>query len=479
MAASMTCANVQAQTFVANFAGLSLANTSPLVGGNYAPPDTDGAIGNNQFVEFINGGYAVYSRTGTLLQPAVSDSQFWLNAGVSASLVNQGLSDTRVKFDPLTQRWFAAEITIGAIQMAGTNANNSVLIAVSKTANPLDGWTSTNYNVAGSTRFNDYPTLSVDANAVYVGSNDFNPAGTAFVGATISSIPKSSLLTVAPTTSGIASFVQNTASPTMGFTPQVPTNYSAAGTGTKIVAISATTLNKIQVTPINNTAAAGATLGAASTINTAFDSANNPLALQPNGTRVIDTLDDRFSGTLYQVGNKIYAANAVANIGGASTAVHWLVLDATTNAVLQEGLITDGANDLWQPSIAANANGDVVIGYNKSGANLNISSYAAIGKTVGGLLSFSQQVLLKTSPVDNYTDGFGGSSSRWGDYSATMVDPTDSSVFWTIQEIAVGSNTWGTQISAIQITSAVPEPGTYALMLAGLALFATGRKQKG
>ena len=108
MAASMTCANVQAQTLVANFAGVSLANTSPLVGGNYAPPDTDGAIGNNQFVEFINGGYAVYSRTGTLLQPAVSDSQFWLNAGVSASLVNQGLSDTRVKFDPLTQRWFAA-----------------------------------------------------------------------------------------------------------------------------------------------------------------------------------------------------------------------------------------------------------------------------------------------------------------------------------------------------------------------------------
>ena len=133
---------------------------------------------------------------------------------------------------------------------------------------------------------------------------------------------------------------------------------------------------------------------------------------------------------------------------------------------LQEGLITDGARDLWQPSIAANANGDVVIGYNKAGADLNISSFAAVGHTVAGVLSFSSQVLLKTSPVNNYTDGFGAPTSRWGDFSATMVDPTDPNVFWTVQEVAVSATQWGTQISAINV--AVPEPQTYALMLAGL-----------
>jgi PEP-CTERM motif len=84
------------------------------------------------------------------------------------------------------------------------------------------------------------------------------------------------------------------------------------------------------------------------------------------------------------------------------------------------------------------------------------------------VLSFNSQVLLKTSPVNNYTDGFGAATSRWGDYSATMVDPTDPNVFWTIQEVAVGAATWGTQISAINVAAVVPEPQTYALMLAGL-----------
>ena len=134
----------QAQTITANFAGLNLGNTFC----GCQPPDTMGAIGNNQFVEFVNGGYAVFSRTGALTSSIISDTTFWLNAGVSSTLVNEGLSDPRIQFDPLSQRWFASEITLGSIQTATTNANNSVLLAVSKTANPLDGWTSTSINVA-------------------------------------------------------------------------------------------------------------------------------------------------------------------------------------------------------------------------------------------------------------------------------------------------------------------------------------------
>lgn len=458
----------RSQTIGVNFSGLSLTDINAL-GSNLAPPDTDGAIGPNHFVEFINGGYAVFNRNGTLATSAVSDRTFWLNAGVSSTLVNQGLSDTRIKYDPLTQRWFAAEITVAS--------TNTVLLGVSKTSNPLDGWNSTSFKVTGTTRFNDYPTLSVDANAVYIGSNDFNTAGTAFIGTTLSSIPKSSLLALAPTTAGIATFIQNTSAPTMGFTPQVPTNYGSGYTGSKIVSISATAYNQMQITPINNTGAAGATLSAAQTIGVAFDG-DPTYARQPNGSRNIDTLDDRFSGTIYQVGSKIYGANAfnpAVQTGGATptaagnSAIHWIVLDAASSAVLQEGLITDGAHDLWQPSIAANANGDVVIGYNKSGTDMNISSFAAVGHTVGGVLSFTDQVLLATSAVNNYTDGFSTNPDRWGDFSATMVDPNDPFSFWTIQEVAVGTTTWGTQIT--QLILPVPEPAT---IIVGLLCFGAG-----
>jgi hypothetical protein len=467
----------EATSIVANFAGVNLSQTGPLVGYDYAPPDTDGAIGNNHFVEFVNGGYQVFNRNGTTASALVSDSTFWLNAGISPSLVAQSLSDTRIKFDARSQRWFATEITIDG--GGGCCQNNSVLLAVSKSANPLDGWNATSYNVAGSGRFNDYPTLGVDANAVYIGTNDFNAAGNAFIGVTFTSIPKSSLLASTPTTSGMATFSQGNAA--MGFTPQGVTNDGTGYTGTKIVAISATNFNQMQITPVNNTGGAGATLGATVTTNIAFDSSPT-LARQPDGSRVLDGLDDRFSGTIYQVGNLIYAANAINNQaagggGGDTDAVHWLVINATTNAVIQEGLITDGGHDLWQPSIAANAFGDVVIGFNMSGSDLNVSSYAVVGHTVGGVLTFDAPLLLKTSSVDDYTDGFGFPYSRWGDFSTTMVDPTNSKIFWTIQELPFSSTEWGTQISAINL-GGVPEPTSWALMLGGFGFVGAALRRR-
>ena len=471
----------QAATVVANFAGINLNQTIAL-GSGASPPDTMGAIGTNHFVEFINGGYQVYNRNGSTAGALITDSQFWLNAGISSSLVNQGLSDTRIKFDVQSQRWFATEITLGAVQTANTAADNSVLIGVSKTANPLDGWNSTSFNVAGVTKFNDYPTLAVDANAIYVGTNDFNPALNAFTGVTLTSIPKASLLLAAPTTAGLASFSQVTGTPSLGSTPQAVTNDGSGYTGTKIFGNSETSPSAIQITTLNNTAAAGATLGASTTKTVTFDSATKD-SRQPDGTRQIDGLDNRFSGTIYQVGNLIYAVNAVnraAAGGGAgdTNAVHYLVLNATTNAIVQEGLITDGARDLWQPSIAANAAGDVVIGYNKSGADTFISSYAAVGHTVGGVLTFEAPLLLQAGTVNYHL--FGGAGERWGDYSATMVDPTDSSVFWTIQELPFSSNRWGTQISAIRVTpaAAVPEPASWALMLAGFGLVGASLRRK-
>lgn len=452
-----------AQTILQNFPGLSLSATGPLNGGSYAPPDTDGAIGNNEFVEFINGGYAVYNKTGGAPVAFTTDRQFWLNAGVSSTLVNEGVSDPRVKWDAASQRWFASEITLG-----GTGRlNNSVLVGVSNTANPLDGWKATSYNVSGATRFTDYDTLGVDGNAVYIGSNDFDAVN--FLGVTLSSIPKSSLLAATPTTTGMATFTQTSASPTMGSTPQGVSNGGTGGTGGMILAVSTLPVKQVILTPINNTASAGATLGTSQTIGVAYDG-NNTSARQPVGSRIIDTLDHRVSGTVYQVGNRIYAANAFnnGNQGGVGAAgfnsVRWLVLDATTGTVLQEGLLQDGSHDYWQPSIAANPIGDVVIGYNKSGLDMNISSFAAVGHTVGGVLTFDSDLLLATSTVNNYSDGL-GTPSRWGDYSATMVDPTDPNMFWTIQEVATGTHTWGTQITAISI----PEPANGGWLLAGFA----------
>jgi hypothetical protein len=69
--------------------------------------------------------------------------------------------------------------------------------------------------------------------------------------------------------------------------------------------------------------------------------------------------------------------------------------------------------------------------------------------------------------IDNY---FGG---RWGDYSATVLDPTDPLSFWTFQEWALGEETWATQITQLRVirdVASVPEP-TSALAILPLGVF--------
>jgi len=72
---------------------------------------------------------------------------------------------------------------------------------------------------------------------------------------------------------------------------------------------------------------------------------------------------------------------------------------------------------------------------------------------------------------------FTGKTDRWGDFTTTVVDPSDPLVFWTFQEYALSSGEWATQITQI----VVPEPSSIALAavaLAALALAAHGRRRR-
>ncbi|HQU13735.1 MAG TPA: hypothetical protein PKV70_05760, partial [Thermodesulfobacteriota bacterium] len=55
-----------------------------------------------------------------------------------------------------------------------------------------------------------------------------------------------------------------------------------------------------------------------------------------------------------------------------------------------------------------------------------------------------------------------GPSNRWGDYSATVVDPTDNVTFWTVQEYAAipisGISQWGTWWGKFTPGAAPPSP---------------------
>src|SRR5207248_419031 len=99
------------------------------------------------------------------------------------------------------------------------------------------------------------------------------------------------------------------------------------------------------------------------------------------------------------------------------------------------------------PSMAANEAGVVVIGCNGSSSQSYVSSYAVAGQVVSGKLVFGDLLLLKAGTASyqnpDFTDPSG--TSRWGDYSATSLDPADPTRFWTIQMIPVSTTAWRTQ----------------------------------
>ena len=185
----------------------------------------------------------------------------------------------------------------------------------------------------------------------------------------------------------------------------------------------------------------------------------------------------RFSGSVFEVGDSLWAVHSldVDEMVG----IRWYEIDEPTGILLQHGVISDPQHEYLYPSIAANEFGDVVIGFSRSGLDEFVSAYAVVGDTISGLTEFGDPILLQAG-VANYFQDFGTGLNRWGDYSATTLDPTDPFRFWTIQEWVSGQDIWSTQITELILRSGVPipEPSTFLLLGSGLAALLLQRRKK-
>lgn len=492
-AAAVTCSTgVQAATTWFGFEGGSqLINCA--LGECYRPPDTMGAVGTTQFLETNNGSIRVYDKMTGAVQSSVSMATFWANAGLPGGAGG----DQRVLFDHYTNRWI----------MSGFGSNGNLInIAVSDTANALGAWKSTqivgaSIGVPATTL--DYPTLGMDNKGVYIGTNNFPNAG-GFSGTSLLVIPKASLFGGAPSTTGMTVFTTPTAGPDNGFAIQAAVNWQGNPSNTASVMADSRDLNKQVFYRLGNVAGPGpATQTAASYIAGADYTTSGP-GRQPDGTRLVDTLQPRITGNVVQANGRLYSAIAV-NDGTDHSAVRWSVNDALTGVIIETGMISGGGYDYFEGSVAVNEFGKAVIGFNRSGyqttdgngdglADGNISFMARVFETDsgGGLDQVGSDLLLKVSGISNYHCGdefpvSTGCRQRWGDYSAVTLDPNDHNTFYAIGEYAsqwadipgysVRRAIWNTYIAAISVP--VPEPGTYALMLAGLAAVGAVARRKG
>jgi hypothetical protein len=198
---------------------------------------------------------------------------------------------------------------------------------------------------------------------------------------------------------------------------------------------------------------------------------------KPSGTNAkldINTGDDsRFGSSAIVKNGNIWATQPIDVNGRA--AVRWYEIRPSDGAVLESGNISDPKLSLYYPSIAVNDVGTVVIGFTGSSPDTYASSYAIVGNTdTNGSLTFGSLMLLK-SGLSDYQQIDGNGENRWGDYSATLVDPTDPNSFWTFQEFVAASDQWGIQITQI----VTPEPSSLAMLLVSGGLLLRRRRGSG
>ncbi len=230
-----------------SFAGPSLSDSGAF------PPDTQGAAGPSQFVVAINGRFRTYSKTTGLPDGALDADPDVFFASVMSSAPPGGLvftSDPHVRYDRLSQRWFI--VMIDAPLDAGLNATvaNRILVAVSD-GPVLTGatvWTESFIPVSGV--FADYPTFGVDANALYVGTNNFSLSTGAFLSSDGYVIKKSSVASGPLVVTNFA--VLATASSTGPFTPQGVDNPDPSATSGYFVGVDEIAFSKLDVVRISN-----------------------------------------------------------------------------------------------------------------------------------------------------------------------------------------------------------------------------------
>ncbi len=485
------------QTIHSNFLSTRVAESGSL------PPDSQGDIGPSQICIPVNGRIKVFNNntvcataqttvTGTsnavLAAPVLTLS---LNAFFVSVRNSAGVSDPHVRYDRLSQRWFIVAINTPPTPVTAASRSR-VMIAVSSgpTITNLASFTffffehdlllpapPVSYNLG----FYDYPTLGVDANALYIGGVMFNAPTDTYLGASVFVIRKSSILGAGPM---VVTPFHNVGTNSAGmYVPQGVQNDDPAATEGYFIGADAVLLTRINMFRVT---APGATPVLSSLITITPPAATQVPILQDHNTGVtpierLDAIDDRFYAATVMK-NKITGANTlwtahhfqvntagVASSTGGRNGSRWYEIGSltTTPTIVQLGTVFDATatasnpRGYWFPSIVSSGQGHAVIGTSTASA-VNFVDAAVAGRYRTDALGTTQPPTLATASSTVYNQEAGTDGKRWGDYSQTVVDPKDNMTIWTFQQYTNNTNSWG--LRAIQLRAPAPatptSPGT-------------------
>src|SRR5215211_422149 len=436
------------------FEGLSNQDNFNVLGGRVNPPDPNGEVGPNNFVEMINLVFAVYDKAGNLLAGPMDLGSLWDGFSVTNCSLNAG--DPVVLYDQFQDRWLLSQFTPSN---SGPEFWNCV--AISTTSDPAGSY----YRYAFSTgpNFPDYPKYGNWTDSYVITTREFGP--TIEYGIGVYALEKNKMTDGDPNARSVRFFIDGNDPellPLVGdgllpadvdgkqkpkrdtAIPIIGTQDDTADYGATFDAINIWDLTiKWRSTPIAN-------LELNIQLPTApFDSifpcapdARDCLP-QPgivNPAQYLDILSYRQRPTFrlayrnFQTYESLVTNQSVEATLGVAGARWYEIRRAQdgTYSIYQQGTYDPGDGvHRWMGSVAMDKKGNMALGYSVVNGTTVFPGIRYTGRLAGdplGQMTLGEGTIVDGAGVQTTTN------SRWGDYTDMTVDPTDDCTFWYVNE---------------------------------------------
>jgi uncharacterized repeat protein (TIGR01451 family) len=452
-----------------------------------APPDTNGDVGPNHYVQIVNTVFSIYSKTGTRLVGPTPINNLWKSDPNSQfNCTSQSRGDPIVQYDPLANRWLISQFNFPGVAVIAPPFDQC--IAISKTPDPTGAYYMYDFNYS-ATLFNDYPHFGVWHDAYYMSVNQFDTTtpNTDFHSAGACAFERAKML-VGDSTARQVCFDESAFDPkTNGnyvYGGQLPSDLDGATAPPAgepnffMQFLDSTTAGNDKLlefkfhvdwtNPANSTFGNGKPSGNGTPIQIPvadFDSllCNGDQTVedrnclpQKDSPENLDSIPDRL---MYRLAYRNFGdheslvLNHTVNVappGGKHAGIRWYEIRSpnTTPAVYQQSTFAPDVEHRWMGSIAMDSAGDIALGYSLTSSARN-PAIAYTGRRASdplGQMTLGEGLLYQGVGAQDQTQ------SRWGDYSSMSVDP-NGCTFWYTQEhyLGTGSFNWGTRVGSFTL----------------------------
>jgi len=428
-----------------------------------SPPDTNGDVGPNNYIQTVNTSIGVFRKSDGFQQAAFTFNTFMSQGAFGNLCDTNNFGDPVVLYDTFEDRWIITDFAFLTDISGNVLAPAFQCFAASMTGDPVSGgWNF--YSIQITDALNDYPKLGIWPDGLYMSANLFTfGAGSTFKNARAWAFNKAQMYAGSPTVKVVAFDIPGGDFAVMPSNARLQTGTPPPGRPNLFISteefLNALTVYKFHVdwNALSLSTFTGPDTPLAAT---SWPNANVANAGQPGTAQVLDVLQIRamvqnqytnFGGT-----ESLWIPHTVRRGAGVNglAAPRWYQANVTGGTVapnLVQGTTwdPDAANivNRFMPSLALDRAGNMAMGYSVSAAlNEPLGTSPATNCTtcVDTFPSIRYAGRLAADPVNTFSQTeqtfFTGTASqtginRWGDYSAMTLDP-DGCTFWYTSEYA-------------------------------------------